>query len=273
MTVAASLALVVVLGVCMTACGGDKPKEETKQPAEQPVGLTMNDYIKRLNDAGYEVQGKPLETQADIAAYLASEEGAEMTAMGIKADDIAWMFYAANEEWDGVNVAKINSEDQAKAIVAATEEQLAAYPEMGMAAARDGNVVMTGNKAAVNAALGKETTGEEEQPEVTETTMEEYIERLDGTCKMDPADTEAKIAAVAEMVSIDAENIEWALQANDFSIMIIKLTTEDAAQSAADALQASADAAGEEAGGAKAVCDGKVVLFGNPTTISIAQGK
>lgn len=182
MTMAAALALVVVLGVCMTACG-NKPAETT--PATE---LTWQDYATRLVNAGY---GIDMVGNKDIVVLYANQYAQMFGLIGdnaveIKADDVDWALMASKQvikegeegesypsvdtaENTGINMLKLKNEELAKKFEDAykkmQEQQAEAQPddetasedeaEEQMVFVRDGGLVMMGYQASINIALGK----------------------------------------------------------------------------------------------------------------------
>ena len=138
MSVAAALALVVVLGVCLTACGSNEASFDT--------------YRNRLEDAGYTVMSAKSDALQQYKETIAGM-GAE-----INIDDVDWLMIGTKgtTEEDGqmVVLMRFKNESQAKEMMdeaAANEEGV---PE-GFAYDRQGNVIVVGMEAGVNIALGK----------------------------------------------------------------------------------------------------------------------
>ena len=133
-TIAASLALVVVLGVALAACG-------SKSYAE----LTLDEYKANLEKANYKAEEAPKEYFGMYAAMFGLSDFVE---------DIEWMLQGYSEE-DGIYLVKFTSEDKAKdakdAVEKAVEE---AGEEDNGKIVRAGSVVIIATDAGLDAAYG-----------------------------------------------------------------------------------------------------------------------
>lgn len=150
-TIAASLALVVVLGVALAACGGNND---------------IDKYVNRMEDAGYTV-----ETMTEIPEGAGEE-------IGCKDSDIKWAIMAQKEN-NMVIIYKFSSEKVAKDAEALMNQAMNGGDEddndldvantdglddivdnvdsmmSQMKFVRDGSVIFVGDQASIDIAQGK----------------------------------------------------------------------------------------------------------------------
>ncbi|MCM1404626.1 MAG: hypothetical protein NC133_03980 [Prevotella sp.] len=161
-TLATALTLVVVLGFCLSACGGSKAE------------MTMADCQKHFTDAGYATTTGEnvtkfvgaLDNADEIAEYLASGQGQYMAqTYEFTADDVTWMLQAADmssddyTKYETAYVVKFNSEDKAKDVTTKAQAEIDASESASaneMVLIRDGKlVIMATSQNIANIAQGK----------------------------------------------------------------------------------------------------------------------
>ena len=156
-TITATLALVVVLGITLAACGSST--------------LSMGDYVQRLGNAGYtefNITASPDLIERNFEYMMEGEEGEVnpfvVLFAGVKAEDIEWMVSAekyGEEENYSIQLIKMTSEKTAKAVEAnlaalMADETTASFIKQTFGeAVRDGKVLMAGDKASIEIAQGK----------------------------------------------------------------------------------------------------------------------
>ena len=185
MTVAAALALVVVLGVCMTACGGDN----------KPTESLIETYRARFKNANYVVATAQNGALQAMLENMDTEEGMpEDVANVIQIDSIEWVLCAVKgQDMDTATiVVKLTNQEIAKYMetflieykkqmekeleqpeqteVVPQDEEYVGDIDMGemnemmnylggiltkSSIVRDGSVILFGQQVSINIALGK----------------------------------------------------------------------------------------------------------------------
>lgn len=155
--IAATLALVVVLGICMTACGSQQNngvKEYSK-----------DEYISFLTDAGFKLSSE--EEEGTLMVVANGDEYFDVSYQMVQgqfnfegeAEDVAWMIMTNDYSDDAamVYIIKFNSEDLAKTNatkVADFVANLGAEAD-GMDYVRVGSTLIMGNDAGLQIVKAK----------------------------------------------------------------------------------------------------------------------
>lgn len=109
LTITASLALVVVVGVCMTACGSDAPKEESTAFRDTCVAnLKAEDYTVTVRD-----------TTMAVTEYVNNLKGGNLPQSFrdlFVVAEIEWQFDAQNSSTNQLVMIKFTTETKATAV-------------------------------------------------------------------------------------------------------------------------------------------------------------
>ncbi len=137
-TLLTTLTLVVVLGVCLSACGNNKSTSNAE----------LNAYEARLQEGGY--------TAAQIKSYKGDAlKGNISLPEGFTLNDFDWVIIANNSETSAVYIFSLVNEDKAIEYAAFMQKKNEEVATSTIVVERNGKIVFGGSQEAVDIARGK----------------------------------------------------------------------------------------------------------------------